>query len=220
MNNMNKAYQQISIFDLLNEDKPKKIDLNIVKEYIKKRFFDDNMPYIDFVYNIILCDFYSNMWCRYTGSLNEDYDFFKDIYLTFEKIFSNEKILIFRLCGFVYIRLFNDFIVKLCSSSTGLLCAPACSITWYNFDGTFTNDFMRLNDNEFITSEIKLYGTSKQEKEYNFNYVRSDRRNYYFFNLLGIHKYGRYRKGLEDLVIDSFVRYEFDLKDLINYFSN
>ena len=78
---------------------------------------------------------------------------------------------------------------------------------------------MNLKEGEVITDEVKMYGTPREEEIYNFYSNRKDRRNYYFFNLLKLHKYGNVEETFKYYPVADFAMYEFTLLDMIDYFS-
>lgn len=119
------------------------------------------------------------------------------------------------------------------------LCAPACAIWWYNADGTRA-DFDKFESNmkcqqhyltfhneeekqqwiDFVKNGNEIINPNPKLKEYSFGEWWNDRREYYFFYKMKIHKFGNPNRVLEKHVIDSFTDYEFTLLQMINYFNS
>lgn len=119
------------------------------------------------------------------------------------------------------------------------LCAPACAIWWYNADGTRA-DFDKFESNmkcqkhylkfhneeekqqwiDFVKNGNEIINPNPKLKEYSFGEWWNDRREYYFFYKMKIHKFGNPNRVLEKHVIDNFTDYEFTLLQMINYFNS
>lgn len=123
------------------------------------------------------------------------------------------------------------------------LCAPACAIWWYNADGTRA-DFLKYESNtkgqqhyltfhseeekqqwiDFVKNGNEIINPNPKLKEYSFGEWWRDRREYYFFYKMKIHKFGESGRVDSQVktkrVIDSFTDYEFTLLQMINYFNS
>ena len=143
----------------------------------------------------------------------------------------------------VFVAVKDDFIIEFPRIQDLLkekLCAPACAIWWYNADGTradskkyeyntkgqqnyltFHNEEEKQQWIDFVKNGNEIINPNPNLKEYSFNEWWRDRREYYFFYKLKIHKYGERRAFLakNKRIIDSFTDYEFTMLQMINYFS-
>lgn len=142
----------------------------------------------------------------------------------------------------VYAAIKGDYIVEFPPIKDLLkekLCAPACAIWWYNADGTRADlnkfesntkgqqNYLKFHNEEekqqwidFVKNGNEIINPNPKLKEYSFGEWWNDRREYYFFYKMKIHKFGNPNRVLEKHVIDSFTDYEFTLLQMINYFNS
>ena len=119
------------------------------------------------------------------------------------------------------------------------ICAPACAIWWYNSDGTrvdlnkfeyntkghqnyltFHNEEEKQQWIDFIKNGNEIINPNPKLKDYSFGEWWKDRREYYFFYKMKIHKFGNPNRVYQKHIIDSFADYEFTLLQMINYFNS
>ena len=119
------------------------------------------------------------------------------------------------------------------------LCAPACAIWWYTSDGTRVDlnkfesntkgqqNYLTFHSEEekqqwidFVNNGNEIIKPNPNFKEYSFGEWWKDRREYYFFYKMKIHKFGNPNRVFQKHIIDSFTDYEFTLLQMINYFNS
>ena len=207
------------------------------REYIEKNFKPDyfNKKF----YNILLTNYFTESWFESTVPPAEQLEWFKIAYSGFTYHFQNDKVEIFSLkhkydnCPDEYslfVHVFGDFIVefpRVKDLFKEKQCAPACSIWWFNEDGTAADMGKYLNLTEEEKQEWINYVKTANEiinpvdtKQFSFSEWWRDRREYYFFYKLQLHKFGKAGRVFEKHTYDNFADYEFTFMDLYNYFYN
>lgn len=227
--------------DVLNKPKieVKKYTDKDYREYIKKQFKADYHNQMFF--NIVLdSEFSGHDDFKYSIEPKEQLIFFKELYSSFTYHFQNDLITIFSLKHkydnapddySIFVAVKDDFIVEFPRIQDLLkekLCAPACAIWWYNADGTRADmsKYLNLTDeenaiwHEFVEKGNEIINP-KTTAQFSYSEWWRDRREYYFFYKLKIHKYGERRAFLakNKKIIDSFTDYEFTMLQMINYFN-
>ena len=190
-------------------------------------------------YNIVMTSYFSQNWYESTVTPQEQLEYFKQLYDSFCYHLQTEEITIFSMKHkynnapdeySVFVAVKNDFILELTRVKDLFkesLCAPACAINWFNADGTQADiskvltmtqeekeiwlDFVK-NGNEIINP--------KETKEFSFSEWWKDRREFYCFYKLKLHKYGKPCRVFEKHKYDNFADYTFTLLDMFNYFSS
>lgn len=215
----------LTIWDFLNpkveEPKEKFYGYDETREYILKRAKQDNLEnqfYLNIAFNKCLAKTWK-VWFK-TKSMEKTYKKFKEVYDSFCWHLWNKdlKIMSYK-CNGQYHLLFipeNDpFILEPTpiNSLEDEMCAPACMITWYNKDGSYANDFLNYREGEELTKEITY---PKEKKNCSYSEYYRDRREYYFFNILKMHKYGKRGRVGEDY--DTFTEYTWTLRKITTYF--
>lgn len=238
--------------EILNKPKvqKKKYTEKDYREYIIENFKADYTNKVFF--NIILDRYFSGHdWYEQEIEPKEQLAYFKELYSNFTYHFQNDLITIFSLKHkydnapdeySVFAALKGDYIVEFPPIKDLLkekLCAPACTIWWYNEDGTRA-DFLKYEYNtkeqqhyltfhseeekqqwiDFVKNGNEIINPNPNLKEYSFGEWWRDRREYYFFYKMKIHKFGNSKRVFEKHVIDSFTDYEFTLLQIINYFNS
>lgn len=206
------------------------------KEYIIKNFKPDY--YNQVFYNIILTSYFGNDELEYKTEPKIQLQWFKKLYNSFTYHFQNDKVTIFSMKHIwdnapseysVFIAIKNDFILKATRVHDLFkdeMCLPACAISWFNPDGTFAdmNKVLVMTEEEsaiwkeFVTSGNEIINP-KDTSAFTFNEWWRDRREYYCFCKLKLHKFGKPCRVFEKHTYDNFADYTFKLVDLINYFS-
>ena len=205
------------------------------REYIVEHFkpsYTNNV-----FYNILLDKEYpeSSVW-KSKIDPSEQLEHFNKLYNTFTYHLQTDEITIFsykhiydnvddEYSVFAYIT--NDFIIefpRIKDLFKDKLCLPACAINWYKADGTRNYaDYMRFIDNEteiwkqFINDSKEII-PPKDDKNCNSFEWWCDRREYYSFYKLKIHKYGKPCRVFEKHIYDCFADYTFTLTDMCKYF--
>lgn len=154
--------------------------------------------------------------------MGSTYKGFKEVYNSFCWHLWNEelKIISYKANGryhLLYIPKNDPFIVETTPVENLLkdyTCAPACAITWYNKDGTLATDFLKYREGEELTKEIRY---PKDTKNFNYSEYFKDRREYYFFNVLKVHKFGKNDRVSANPTHDSFTDYRWRLLDISTY---
>lgn len=225
--------------DVLNKPKieVKKYTDKDYREYIKKQFKADYHNQMFF--NIVLdSQFSGHDDFRYSIEPKEQLIFFKELYSSFTYHFQNDLITIFSLKHkydnapddySVFVAVKDDFIIEFPRIQDLLkekLCAPACAIWWYNADGTRADmsKYLNLTDeenaiwHEFVEKGNEIINP-KTTAQFSYSEWWRDRREYYFFYKLKIHKYGNFNRVFDKHNADWFSDYEFTMLQMINYFN-
>lgn len=217
-----------NIFDFLNpkdeEPKEKFYGYDETREYILAQCKKDgleNQLYLNIAFKNCLAPAWES-WFK-TKSMENTYKEFKEAYDSFcWHLWNKElKIISYKVDGeyhLLYIPENDPFILESTSVKDLLkdyTCAPACAITWYNKDGTFATDYLHYRDGEELTKEIRQ---PKSTKQMSFTEYYRDRREYYFFNVLKIHKFAKKGRVDEKLDYDTFTNYSWRLIDITNYY--
>lgn len=226
---MENGYYKISIFDLLEPEKQaiKGFSYREVRKYIEEQYKRHIDYKNSFMKNIVMGWLYPTSLdeCCTVKNLDDEFKRFKKIYSSFNYHFQNEKITImsYKISDVYRVLIIpaNDDLVLEPSFVKDLfkddLCAPACAIEWYNKDGTRNyGEYLTGKQNESWTlpDEIKKPVDSKESS---FTEYYKDRRQYYFFNILQVHKYGK-RGRVSNMKYDCFTNYSWKLTDMIQYF--
>lgn len=213
----------------------KKYSCKEYREYIKENFKAEYNNKV--FYNILISSYFSNNWHESTVTPEEQLDYFKELYSGFTYHFQNNEVSIFSLKHkydkspdeySLFIHVFGDFIVELPRVKDLFKekqCAPACSIWWFNEDGTAADMGKYLNLTEEEKQEwIKFVETANEiikpvdTKQFSFSEWWRDRREYYFFYKMQLHKFGKAGRVFKKHTYDNFADYEFTFMDLYNYF--
>ena len=222
--------------EILNKPKvqKKKYTEKDYREYIIENFKADYTNKVFF--NIVLDRYFSGHdWYEQEVEPKEQLAYFKELYSSFTYHFQNDLITIFSLKHkydnapdeySVFAALKGDYIVEFPPIKDLLkekLCAPACAIWWYNADGTRA-DFLKYESNTKGQQHYLIINPNPKLKEYSFGEWWRDRREYYFFYKMKIHKFGESGRVASQVkikrVVDSFTDYEFTLLQMINYFNS
>lgn len=209
------------------------------REYIKKHFKADYFN--EMFYNILLDSYFNGHdWLESEIEPKEQLIYFKELYSGFTYHLQTDEITIFSLKHkydnapddySVFVKVKDDFIIefpRIKDLFHELLSAPACAIWWYNADGTRAdmNKYLTFHSEEekdkwidFVKNKNEIINPKDSSNHSYFEWWR-DRREYYFFYKLKIHKYGKYGRVFDKHIADCFSDYEFTLLDMFNYFSN
>lgn len=205
------------------------------REYIKKNF---NPEYCNSkFYNILLTSYFKDDWYESSVTPEEQLIYFKQLYSGFSYHFQNDKVSIFSLKHkynntddeySLFIHIFGDFIVELPNVKDLFKeeqCMPACAINWYNEDGTWADISKVLNLSEEEKTQWLDYLENgneiinpKDSKDFDYSEYRRDRREYYFFYKMGLHKFGKFGRVFDKHKRDWFSDYTFTFMDLYNYY--
>ncbi len=211
----------------------KKYSCKEYREYIKENFKAEYNNKV--FYNILISKYFSHDWYNSTITPKEQLQYFKSLYSTFCHHFQNEDITIFSFKTkyenseteyHIFVHVHDDFIIEFPSIKDlfkDTIQIPAACITWYKENGTFAENYLNLSNEESFTwhNFVQCAGEIINPKETpNFNFYEwwKDRREYFFFYKLKIHKYGKYGRVFDKHTYDCFADYTFKLVDLINYF--
>lgn len=203
------------------------------REYIKEHFKPSYMNQM--FYNIVMCGFYHD-W-ESSVIPQEQLEWFKRQYNNFTYHLQTDEITLFSLKHewdnaeeeySLFIKIADDFIVELPRVKDlfhEVQCMPACAINWYNPDGTradiskvlvLTNeeketwiDFVK-NANEIINP--------KETSSFSYSEWWKDRREYFSFYKLKLHKFGKPCRVFEKHIYDNFADYTFTFMDLFNFY--
>lgn len=219
--------EQLSIFEFIEEKpKPKGFNYDTAVKYVLDKY-EHECQQNDFRKNMIL-DFLfpkSLKDCTRYDDLEHEWKLFKKIFDSFCYHYFSEAITImsWQLSGSYHVFAIpkNDpFIVEFPPIDNLLkdeLCAPACAINWLNKDGTKATDYLVRKENEILTDEIRQPVDTKQM---NFSEWRRDRREYYFFNILKIHKFGKSGRVDKNQNYDCFTNYTWTLPQMVEYYKS
>ena len=224
--------------NVLNKPKEEKKTYTDIeyREYIKKNFKADY--YNEMFFNIVLDSYFGGHdWWHHTIEPKEQLAYFKEIYSSFTYHLQTDEITIFSLKHkydnapedySVFVKVNDDFIVefpRVQDLFKEQLCAPACAIWWYNADGTRADmsKYLNLtNEESVIWRNFVHCGNEiinpKDSSTYSYSEWWRDRREYYFFYKLKIHKYGKPNRVFDKHIYDNFADYTFTLLDMFNYF--
>ena len=205
------------------------------REYIKEHFKADY--YNQMFFNIVLDSYFGHDW-ESTVKPQEQLIFFKELYSSFTYHLQTDEITIFSLKHkydnapddySVFAKIKDDFIIEFPRVQDLFkepLCAPACGIWWYNADGIRAdmNKYLNLTDEEnaiwhdFVENGNEIINP-KTTSQFSYSEWWRDRREYYFFYKLKIHKYGKPNRVFDKHIADWFSDYEFRLIDMFNYWN-
>lgn len=206
------------------DDYQKYIKENFKAEYNNKTFF-----------NILITKYFSNSWHESVVTPQEQLQYFKELYSSFTHHYQNEEITVFSFrtkyanapCEYhVFIHIHDDLIVEFPAIKDLFkedLMLPACCIYWYNADGTFAEDCLNLSNEESVIWRNFVHCAGEiinpnDSKQFSYSEWWRDRREYYFFYKMKLHKYGKFGRVFDKHEYDCFADYTFRLVDLINYF--
>lgn len=217
-----------NIFDFLEpkqeKDQDKEYSYKEIKDYVLVSAYNDDLDdlfKLSITTQAVLPKGLAE--CYKSKSLEKEYENFKEVYNSFCWHLFNDKLKIISYkkddeYHLLYIPKNDPFIVETTPVKdllTDYTCAPACAITWYNKDGTFATDYLNYRDGEELTKEIRQ---PKSTKQMCYAEYYKDRREYYFFNVLKVHKFGKNDRVSANPTYDSFTNYRWRLIDITNYF--
>ena len=221
--------EQLSIFDFLEpkpQPKVKPYSHEKMVEILKQKAIDNNMFDV-FKTNIAI------YFATPSSSLDRRFDdedikkYFKTFTKTFNSfcyhIYTDDLVVMsYKPVDAYHVIMIpknDDLIVELPPITTlkEELCAPACAIDWYYKDGTRADmqDYLIKKENEIITEEIRQPVDSDKMS---FSEYRKDRREYYFFNIIKLHKFGKSGRVSKDFKYDTFTNYTWTLWDIASYY--
>lgn len=203
------------------------------REYIKEHFKPTYMNQM--FYNIVMCGFYHD-W-ESTVPPQEQLEWFKMQYNNFTYHLQTDEITLFSLKHewdnaaeeySLFIKIKDDFIVELPRVKDlfhDSQCMPACAINWYNQDGTSADmsKYLNLTNEEkeiwcdFVKNKNEIINP-KDTSSYSFSEWWRDRREYFSFYKLKLHKFGKPCRVFEKHTYDNFADYTFTFMDLFNYY--
>lgn len=208
------------------------------REYIEKHFKADYCNRV--FYNIVLSSYFGGHdWLESTVKPQEQLQYFKQIYSSFTYHFQNDEITIFS-CKHKYDNAPDDYSVFVAVKDDLIvefprvqdlfkepLCAPACAIWFYNADGVRVeaHNYLNFTDEEkaiwkdFVQNGNEIINP-KDTSAFSYSEWWRDRREYYFFYKLKIHKFGKAGRVFDKHNADWFSDYEFTLLDMYNYYYN
>ena len=218
--------QQLSLFDFLTPEKPPKPYTHEMMVARLKAMAEKNSMIDTFKTNIAI---YFATPSQALNWLHDDEDI-KKYFKTFVKVYNsftyhiyNEDLIVmsYKPCDAYHVLLIpsNDNLIVELPPITNLkdeLCAPACAIDWYYKDGTRADmsDYLNRKEHEIITDEIRH---PVDDKVMSFSEWRRDRREYYFFNIIKLHKFGKGGR-VSKYKYDTFTNYTWTLWDMANYY--
>lgn len=231
---------QLDLFTYLEElERPKKkIKTYTNEEYVKYITENFKPSYFNkLFYNIIITKYFSKNWLESTITPKEQLEYFEQLYNSFCYHLQTDEITIFSMKHkynnapdeySVFVSVSNDFILELPAVKDLFhdeLCLPACAINWFNQDGTFADGskVLSLTSEEkekwldFVNNKNEII-IPKDTSSFSFSEWWRDRREYYSFCKLKIHKYGKPCRVFDKHVYDNFADYKFYLIDMFNYF--
>ena len=221
------TYEQI-----LNQPKtePKRYTDKEYREYIKNHFKPAYSN--DVFYSIVMSNYFHSDELTSSVEPKEQLEYFKQLYSNFTYHYQNEDLTIFSLKHeysnapeeySVFIKVHNDFIVELPRVKdlfNELQCMPACAIWFYNADGTRSTNYLTLSEAE-KKEWFKFLSESKEIKmPADHSEWLKDRREYYFFYKMKLHKFAKPCRVFEKHTYDTFTDYQFTLKELIYYLTD
>lgn len=204
------------------------------RDYIEKHFKSEYSNKL--FYNILMNNFY-HTW-ESTVTPQEQLEWFKKTYKNFTYHLQTEEITLFSLKHdydnapaeySLFIMLDDEDFILECPRIKDLLhdeiCLPACGIWWYNRDGTRATDYLTLTNEESVIWRNFVHCAGeiiypKETREYSYSEWWRDRREYYCFYKLKLHKFGKYGRVFEKHNCDNFADYTFTFMDLFNYYHN
>lgn len=217
--------EKLNIFDFLEskqeKDQDKEYSYEEIKEHILFSAYNDNLDDL-FKLTITMQVVLPADWYK-SKSLEKEYENFKEVYNSFCWHLFNENLKIMSYkkddeYHLLYIPKDDPFIVETTPVKDLLkdyTFAPACAITWFNKDGIRANDYLQYREGEVLTDEIVQ---PKDSKNMSFADYYRDRREYYFFNVLKVHKFGKNDRVNVKPTYDSFINYRWRLIDITNYY--
>lgn len=216
--------------------KPKTYTNEEYRNYIKANFKTSYNNQL--FYNLLISKFFSNDSMDHSVDPKEQLIYFSQMYNNFTYHYQNEYFTIFSLRHeydnakddfSVFIHVHGDFIVELPTTESILdsMCMPACAINWYNADGTNADmsKVLIMTDEEktiwqdFVKNENEIINP-KETTAFSFSEWWRDRREYYCFYKMKIHKYGKPCRVFDKHTYDCFSDYTFKLTDMLNYLGN
>ena len=228
-------YQEILDSKKVQPKKKKEYTQKECREYIEANF---NPTYFNKVFfNILLDSYYSNDWLTSKVTPQEQLQWFKKLYNNFTYHLQTDEITLFSLKHdydnapaeySLFIMLDDDYILE-CPRVKDLLyeenSLPACGIWWYNRDGTRATDYLTLTTEESVIWRNFVHCSGeiinpKETKENSYSEWWMDRREYYCFYKLKLHKFGKYGRVFDKHTYDCFCEYTFTFIDLFNYYHN
>lgn len=228
--------------DILDrEQKKAKIKTYTDKEYREYVVANFKQPYTNNVFfNILLeKEFSVGDYFKSTLEPKEQLEHFTKLYNTLTYHFQNDYITLFSYKSeysnseteyHLFAAVKDDYIIEFPSVKdlfNGNQCMPACAINWYNADGKrVCGDYLKFKDNEkeiwekFIEQEKEIIPPvdPDDKKSKNLEWWK-DRREYYAFYKLRVHKYGKPCRVFEKHKCDYFSDYTFTLKNMVYYYS-
>ena len=213
--------------------KPVKYNNKQYREYIEANFKPDY--YNKKFYNILLTSYFKNDWFESSVTPEEQLEWFKQLYSGFTYHLQNDKVSIFSLKHkysntddeySLFVHIFGDYIVEFPRVKDLFhekQCAPACSINWYGEDGSRLENCLNFTEEEqqvwkaFVEAGNEIINPV-DTKAFSFSEWWRDRREYYFFYKMQLHKFGKYGRVFDKHTYDCFADYEFNFMDLYNYF--
>jgi hypothetical protein len=207
------------------------------REYIQKHFKATYQNKVFF--NILLSQYFHDDWFKSKVTPKEQFEYFMKLYDSFTYHYQNDDLTVFSLKYeydnspaeySLFISVKNDFIVELPRVKdlfNDIQCAPACAVWWFNQDGTQADMGKYLNLTEEEKEDWKNYIENANEiinpkdtNSFSYSEWRKDRREYYFFKKIGLHKFGKPNRVFDKHISDWFSDYQFTLKDMIYYLTN
>lgn len=206
---------------------------NYIKEHFKPVYYNEVF------YNIVMNQYFCYEGFKSKVEPKEELEYFKTLYNNFTYHFQNEELTIFSLKRVysnhpeeysLFINVHGDFIVELPPVKdlfNERQCAPACAIWWFNPDGTAAdmNKYLTLTPEEkeiwvdFVKNKNEIINP-KDTKAFSYSEWWQDRREYYFFCKLKLHRFGKFGRVDDKHNADWFSDYEFTLKELIYYLTD
>lgn len=220
-----------------NSKKPQSIKKYSAKDY--KEYIESNFKpaYFNKVfYNILISSFFHYDGWESVVKPSEQLEWFKMQYNNFTYHLQTEEITIFSLKHeydnapaeySVFICLSDDDYILECCRVKDLfhepICLPACAIWWYNKDGTKATDYLNLTNEESVIwrNFVHCGGeiiNPKDSRDHSFTEWWKDRREYYCFYKLKLHKFGKYGRVFEKHTYDCFADYTFTFMNLFNFY--